>query len=868
MALVMLAFLPLVVLEVNTATELERRAAQNAREEAMRLSRLCASNQRALIDSARQLLTVLAQTEGIQRQYNGECQVLFQKLLAQNPIFAMIGVADLQGDIACSAPQSLGVANVADHPFFQRALKSGKFSIGDYAVHRQTGRSILHMALPIFNETGEVTGVVYVGLDLRAMSEFGTRVTLPKGGSLSMVGPDDVVLVRFPDPERWIGKQATQGVMSSAVPPQSNEGFVEAEGVDRQERIYAINRIEAPGIGSLYVSVGISKKEAYAAFHKQLRDQLLTMGGIAFLALAGVWTLGRSGIVHPARHLAGVARGLSAGHLDVRSKLQGGEFGEIGEAFNQMAETLSRRIAELNQAQYDLRHAHDELELRVEERTQELHRARERLVDAIENLEAGFVMFGPDERLVICNQTFRTMFVICADVIAPGIGFEDILREFVRRGGRFDDVDDMEQWMHDRIAFFRQADSREFDQKLNGRWIRVSDHRMRDGGVVSLRTDVTNLKEAQETLILRDRAIASVVSGVLITDPTQPDNPIVDLNPAFERMTGYSREEALGRNCRFLQGPDSDPEAVAVIRDAIDEVHECQTVIKNYRKDGTPFWNEIKITPVRDPATGKAMHFVGVLTDVTDRITSQTALERVLAELHRSNQELEQFAYMVSHDLQEPLRMVASYTQLLERRYKDQLDATAREFIGYAVDGAQRMQGFIQDILQYSRVGTHGRPFERLEVGPLVRRALENLRVAIEEKNAEVVCGKMPEVEADPVQLGQLFQNLIGNALKFAGTERVRIEIAATKQDGVWQFAIRDNGIGIGSEDLERIFVIFQRLHTRQEYQGSGIGLAICKRIVERHGGRIWVESEPGKGSSFYFTIPERHEERASPIPI
>ena len=864
----MLAFLPVVVLEINTATEQEQHAEENARAEAMRFSRLCASNQKALIDSVRQLLTVLAHIEGITRQFNGDCHLLFQKLLNENPMFAIVGALDAKGNVICSAPAITEPTNLAERAFFQRVLATRTFAIGDFVFGRISGKPTLHMALPVLNEEGRVTAVVYVGVDLRKMSEFGTRVTLPPGGSMSMVGPDDVFLIRYPDPDRWIGRHATRGMLRNAVSPNATEGIVEAEGVDWQERIYAVNRLDAPGIGSLYVSVGISKKEAYAPFRKQTRDQLLMMAVIASLTLAAAWILGSSAIVHPARHLTGVARALSAGHLAVRSTLRGGEFGEIGEAFNQMAETLSRRIAELNEAQDGLRLAHDELELRVEERTEELHRARARLVDAIENLDAGFVMFGPDERLVICNQTFRTMFGICAEVIQPGVPFDDILHEFVRRGGHINGAEDMEQWLRDRVALFRQADSREFDQKLNGRWIRVSDHRMRDGGVVSLRTDVTNLKEIQETLILRDRAIAAVVSGVVITDPARPDNPIVDVNPAFERMTGYSKEEVLGRNCRFLQGPESEPDAVALIRDATRKVCECQAVVRNYRKDGTPFWNEIKITPVRDPATGKVIHFVGVLTDVTERIESQKALERVLDELHRSNQELEQFAYMVSHDLQEPLRMVASYTQLLARRYKDQLDAGAHEFIGYAVDGAQRMQGFIQDLLQYSRVGMHGRPFEWLNVGRVVGQALDNLRFAIEEKTAQVICGEMPELEADPVQLGQLFQNLIGNALKFAGTEPVRIELAATRRDGEWEFVVRDNGIGIEPTDTERIFVIFQRLHTRQEYAGTGLGLAICRRIVERHGGRIWVESEVGKGASFYFTIPERHEEHPSPIPI
>ena len=209
--------------------------------------------------------------------------------------------------------------------------------------------------------------------------------------------------------------------------------------------------------------------------------------------------------------------------------------------------------------------------------------------------------------------------------------------------------------------------------------------------------------------------------------------------------------------------------------------------------------------------------------------------------------------------------MVASYTQLLARRYRDRLDGDALAFIGYAVDGAQRMQGFIQDLLQYSRVGTHGRPFERVRVADVVRRALDNLHFAVDEKRAEIVCAEMPELDADPVQLGQLFQNLVGNALKFSAEGPVHIALEAERRGDQWEFVIRDNGIGIDPNDAERIFIIFQRLHTRQEYEGTGLGLAICKRIVERHGGRIWVESQVGQGAAFHFTIPERHEERPLP---
>jgi light-regulated signal transduction histidine kinase (bacteriophytochrome) len=234
--------------------------------------------------------------------------------------------------------------------------------------------------------------------------------------------------------------------------------------------------------------------------------------------------------------------------------------------------------------------------------------------------------------------------------------------------------------------------------------------------------------------------------------------------------------------------------------------------------------------------------------------------QEYLRELKRSNEELEQFAYVASHDLQEPLRMVASYTELLAERYRGKLDPQADKFIGYAVDGARRMQGLIRDLLAFARVSSKAKPLRPTDSETVLERVLTDLRPVMEKARATVTRGKLPTVNADDSQLGQVLQNLIGNAIKFHGQKPPQVEVSAEFVDEMWRFTVADNGIGINPDSGERIFQMFQRLHTREEYEGSGIGLAIAKRIVERHGGRIWFDSAPGEGTTFRFTLPKVDE--------
>jgi signal transduction histidine kinase len=247
--------------------------------------------------------------------------------------------------------------------------------------------------------------------------------------------------------------------------------------------------------------------------------------------------------------------------------------------------------------------------------------------------------------------------------------------------------------------------------------------------------------------------------------------------------------------------------------------------------------------------------------EIAERQRAEEKLKRTASELERSNAELEQFAYVASHDLQEPLRMVTTYCQLLQQRYKGQLDADADDFIHYAVDGASRMQSLISDLLAYSRVGARADRLEDLDYQSIVEKAVENLKFALDESNGTITHDALPSVTGEPAQLLQLTQNLLSNAIKYRDDKPPRAHIEAQRGDGEWVISVSDNGIGIDPQNLDRVFLIFQRLHTRSEYPGTGIGLAICKKIVERHGGRIWAESKSGTGTTFSFTLPDERSE-------
>jgi PAS domain S-box-containing protein len=337
---------------------------------------------------------------------------------------------------------------------------------------------------------------------------------------------------------------------------------------------------------------------------------------------------------------------------------------------------------------------------------------------------------------------------------------------------------------------------------------------------------------------------------------------IVLLNLQAEKQFGYGRDELVGRKVTnlipmgFAERLIADGNRTAA--EALAQQIGMGIELYGRRKDGSDFPIEIMLSPLE---SAHGILVTAAIRNITIRKEVEQNLLRTAEELKQTNDQLQQFAYVASHDLQEPLRMVASYTQLLAKRYVGRLDPDADEFISYAVDGCNRMQKLIRDLLAYSRSGIDGKAQRVISTEDVLQEAVMNLRAMIEESGAFVTHDSLPPIMSDGSQLAQIFQNLIGNAIKYRSASAPHVHISATKNAGKgWVFSVRDNGMGIEPQYFEKIFVLFQRLHGREEFSGTGIGLAICKKIVEQLGGTIWVESQPKKGSTFYFSLPERDD--------
>ncbi|MFN3650121.1 MAG: PAS domain S-box protein [Armatimonadota bacterium] len=544
--------------------------------------------------------------------------------------------------------------------------------------------------------------------------------------------------------------------------------------------------------------------------------------------------------------------------LRLRSEWVGLLMGDCaGEPFHLTADQMELATIFANQASVWIANAR--LFTAAEEARKAAQRARRDFERLLESAGDGILVVDGDGRITLANREAQRLFGYAADELL-GRPVEMLLPPRLRGGhevdrGRYLEAPQLRPMGTGRELLAARRDGTEFPVEIS-----LSPIPTEEGTrVISIVRDITEHRKAEE----RFRALLEAAPDAMIV--VDRSGRISLVNSQVEQLFGYTREELLGEAIEILI-----PERYRAAHPSRREEYHREPRLRPMgsglelfarRKDGTEFPVEISLSPIQSE---EGTSVISTIRDVTAQKEAQRALARQASDLRRSNAELEQFAYVASHDLQEPLRMVASYTQLLARRYRGKLDQDADEFIEFTVDGVKRMQELINDLLAYSRVGTHGREFAPVDCNRILERVLDNLQVAIEEREAEISVQPLPEVRGDASQLLQLFQNLVGNAIKFQKPgERPRVEVAAASEEEGWHFTVRDNGIGIEPEYAERIFLIFQRLHSRSDFPGTGIGLAICKKIVERHGGGIWVESS-GSGSAFHFTIPAHPEAEAT----
>jgi PAS domain S-box-containing protein len=476
---------------------------------------------------------------------------------------------------------------------------------------------------------------------------------------------------------------------------------------------------------------------------------------------------------------------------------------------------------------------------------------KQRFSDVLETLPAYVCLLTPDYYMPFANKVFRDLF-----------GYQPDKKCYEFLFNRREPCENCETY---RVLETDKPQRWQWTGP-NGRNYDIYDFPFTDTDgshlIMEMGIDITEQKRAQEALrsaSLYARGLLEASLDPLVT--ISPEGKITDVNKATETVTGVQREHLIGSDFSdYFTEPQKAKEGYekvmteGMIRDYPLTIRHISGYTTDVLYNATVFKNE----------AGQVQGVFAAARDITEKKAAEAELEKYrlhledlvkqrTEELTRSNKELEQFAYVASHDLQEPLRIIAGYTQLLQQRYKGKLDEDADQFIFFIVDSVVRMQNIINDLLSYSRIETRGGDFESVDCQAILNDVLHTLRIVVEENDAVITHGLLPTVQADRVQLFQLFQNLISNAIKFRSDKPPRIHIAAEPQNGQWLFSVKDNGIGIDPKYSERIFVIFQRLHSQDKYSGTGIGLAICKKIVERHGGRIWVESQPGKGATFYF---------------
>ncbi len=739
-----------------------------------------------------------------------------------------------------------------DRDYFQKAigLGRGQIYLGTVELNQEHGKisvprvPVLRVASPVLLENGGPFGIVIINLDLRRTFALIRSLTENRGETYVVNRAGDYLL--HPDPSMEFG-------FALGEPHRLQDGFPDILNLmpRNQPGAHLVKDASGQMVALAVAPVGPQGADIMTVVQVEPYDALMMpLASVeASTFLAGL----TSAVVAVILSIA-VSRSLTRPFRQIALQLEGLGLGQPRPALARGPSEILHLSATLEAMSTEIQSRTQALEDEIAVRCQ-AEAALNEYVDKM-RLFSAVVESSDDAILSMTLDGIITSWNPAAEHLY-GYAQHEALGSSINLIVPSDRAEESEGLMKriaagERVAsvqtVWRHKDGHNVDISLT-----ISPIEMASGqisGASAIARDISRGLQAEEKFRL---VVESSPNGIVMVDGAG----IVQLvNRETERLFGYGREELIGQSMEILvparfraEHPRKRGEFHA--EPSGRPMGEGRDLY-GQRNDGTEFPIEVGLNPIH---TRQGMMVLSVVVDITERKKAEANIQRHTEDLRRSNRELETFAYAASHDLQEPLRMVASYVELLAKRYEGKLDEKADKYIYYAVDGATRMKQLINDLLAYSRVSTQGKVLEPTDSGVVLAQIMRGLEGLVAEAEAEVTWDELPMVLADPIQLGQVLQNLVANGLKFRGEAPPRIHIDAVPLDGMWELRVRDNGIGIDSRFSDRVFHMFQRLNTREEYPGTGIGLAIAQKIVERHGGRIWFTSEIGQGTTFHFTI-------------
>ena len=587
-----------------------------------------------------------------------------------------------------------------------------------------------------------------------------------------------------------------------------------------------------------------AEEVVHGTYIQGMRILLLSVLVIALLAAAIAIAITRS-ITRPIKTLHEGTEIVGGGNLDYKIGMKAkDEIGQLARAFDKMTRNLNRTTTGVDKLTEEVAHR--------KKTEKELRESRKRFRSLVETTSDWIWEVDRNGVYTYASPKVEALLGYVPEEVIGKTPFDLMPAEEAER------LTDLFQAFIDSRKSFQALENTNLHK--DGRWVMLEtsgvpifDDNGKFLGYRGIDRNITEHKQAEEKIRRAAQewktTFASITDMVSIHDK---DGKLLRVNKAFANAFGAEPEELIGKACYEVVHGTKKPWPECPMKQMLETK---KPVVSEFFEPRLGIYLEVSGSPILNEE-GEFVAFVHVTKDITERKRMEEELKQTLAELERSNAELEEFAYVASHDLQEPLRMVASYLQLIERRYKNRLDKDADEFIAFAVDGATRMQKMINKVLLYSRIGKQSKPLRPIDCEDILDQVVANLAASIQESGVIVTRDPLPTVMANDALLIELLQNLIGNAVKFRGKKSPGVHVKAEKKGSDWVFSVRDNGIGVDPRHAGLVFQIFQRLHGRSEYPGTGIGLAICRRIVEYHGGNIWLESEPTKGSTFYFSIP------------